>query len=69
MPCNYRHDKDDEVSDDCIADLQAQKDYLGSELWSAVLVNDEILEQDKFGDESIKRESKISWQQVNKDKP
>ena len=38
-------------------------------MYIAKLVNDEVLEQDKYNDESIKRESKILWQQMSSDRP
>ena len=55
MPCNYRHNQDTQIRDDCIADLKAQQEYLGPETFIAKLVNDEVLEQDKYNEESIRR--------------
>ena len=34
-----------------------------------MLVNDEILDPEKFKDEAIIRESKIIWTQINKEIP
>ena len=44
MPCNQRHDENETINADCIADFQAQKDYLGEEMFSVILINDEILD-------------------------
>ena len=52
---------DDVVTEECIEDLDAQKEYLRPETYSVVLVNDEVLEDEKFGEKSIKLESKLTW--------
>ena len=45
VPCNYVHDDfgyESEISDECIEDLQAQKDYLGAIDFIVYTSNDEF---------------------------
>ena len=69
MPCNYRHDENEIVSEECNSDVKAQQEYLGTVLYSAILVNDDVFDPQKFQSESVIRESKIVWSLIQKDTP
>ena len=72
VPCNYLHTHlgytEDFISDECIADLQAQKDYLGP-LDVVLYYNDEDFDQQEFGDKSILRQSRIMRTQISQEFP
>ena len=69
MPCNYMgHTNDTIVDDQCITDLEAQKEYLGS-VRVMLYFNDQTLVTDKFGAESIENNSKIIYTNVSTDTP
>ena len=69
MPCNYMgHSNDTNVDDQCITDLEAQKEYLGS-VRVMLYFNDQTLVTDNFGAESIKNTSKIIYTNVSTDTP
>ena len=68
VPCNYLHNSDDTVSQDCISDLEAQQTFLGS-FQSVLYINVEVLDTEFFGDNAIKRESKLYFQQINEKEP
>ena len=72
MPCNYVHNMlgytKDSVTPECIPDLEAQKTYLGP-LKVPLYFNEEILITDSFGDESIRRFSKIIYTTINQERP
>ena len=58
----------DSVHEECIDDLEAQKEYLGP-LKVAMYYNDEIFVPEEYGEDSIKRTSKILYSQINEEKP
>ena len=58
----------DSVHEECIDDLEAQKEYLGP-LKVAMYYNDEIFVPEEYGENSIKRTSKILYSQINEEKP
>ena len=72
MPCNYVHNQygysNDSVHAECIQDYDAQTQYLGP-LRVPMYFNDEVLVLDSFGQESIKRSSKIIRTNINEYKP
>ena len=62
LPCNYIHQIDgytgDYVKEECIADLEKQKEYLGP-LDMLIYFNDEEFDQQAFGNEAISRQSQL----------
>ena len=52
VPCNYVHNEygytNDSVHEECIPDLEAQKEYLGP-LLIPMYFNEEVLISDNFG--------------------
>ena len=62
------HTNDTAVSDQCITDLEAQKEYLGS-VRVMLYFNDQKLVTDNFGADSIKNTSKIIYTNVSTDTP
>ena len=68
LPCNYVHTymgyTGDSVADECIADQQAQQDYLGP-LEVVMYVNEETYDPTQFGEAAIIRESRIIEQDIN----
>ena len=72
VPCNYIHQymgyTGDSVADECVANLKEQIDYLGS-LDLLLYFNDEQYDVNEYGDQAIRRESKIIKQMINVDRP
>ena len=72
VPCNYVLNEfgytGDSVYEKCIPDLESQLQYLGP-LIIPMYFNEEVLVTDNFGQESIKRYSKILYNQINEQKP
>ena len=58
----------DSVSDGCVEDLEAQRNYLGP-LQVPIYYNDETFDRSEYGSSSIKRSSKITRAQINEQKP
>ena len=62
VPCNYIHQHlgytEDRVAEECIADLEKQKEYLGP-LDFVIYFNYGEFNQQKFGDESIVQEARL----------
>ena len=72
VPCNYIHsewgDIGDSVSDECIADLEKQKEFMGP-LEVMILINNEKLNLFEYGDDSIKREALLARTQTDQKNP
>ena len=58
----------DTISNECIHDLQAQRDYLQS-LRVSLFVNDEKFEPEQYGEASIKKYSKVIHMQIDQNNP
>ena len=72
LPCNYIHqeygDIGDTVSAECIADLDAQKEFLGP-LEVLILTNNEKMNLLGYEDDTIKREALIARTQTDQKNP
>lgn len=68
MPCNYVHTKlgytGDSVSEDCIADLETQQNFLGS-IEFLLYINQSTFDQQGFNEDTIIKKSIILSQQSN----
>ena len=62
LPCNYVHaefgDVGDFVGEECIADLDTQTNYLGN-MKSIIYIDEEVFNQNEFGEYSISKRSKF----------
>ena len=71
-PSNYVHkqivDHGDSIHPECIADRKKQEDYLGT-LKIDVLMDEQVFNQRKYGEESITYRSRFFTQQVDQMKP
>jgi len=63
-----KYNVNEDFDPECIADKKAQQDHLGS-LWIHALVNDEEFDSEKYGDDSVKRQSRIVSYQMPRDIP
>ena len=78
-PCNYIHEEygpmvfpsgaiGDTVSDECIANVDEQKEFMGP-LEVMILINNEKLNLFEYGDDSIKREALLARTQTDQKNP
>ena len=68
MPCNFIQWGGTTIDPSCVFDVKEQIKYLGS-INIVTLHNDERLNAQGFGDDSIIKESKITKMQVDETKP
>ena len=72
-PCNYVHrqagDYGDTVTDECIADAEQQFEYLSTSIEAVALFNHQKLDLQKFGSETIVKESTFVSMQLDPRRP
>ena len=72
LPCNYVHTKFGDIGDsihtECIADRKKQEEYLGT-LKIVVLMDEQVFNIQKYGEESITTRSRIFSLQVDSKTP